>query len=77
VLTAATMNAHNSFEISDRVKTAEFSAFRVSGDGFAATLPAESVVVLAAEQGAACSVHRVWHLLNSLAIRPKPGVSYE
>ena len=49
VLTAAAMNAHNTFEVPDAVKTAEFSAFQLAGDGFTATLPAKSVVVLEAE----------------------------
>ena len=49
VLTAPTMNAHNTFELPDVVKTTEFNAFQVSGDGFTATLPAKSVVVLEAE----------------------------
>ena len=49
VLSAAAMNAHNTFELPDTVKTAEFNAFQASGDGFTATLPVKSVVVLEAE----------------------------
>ncbi len=49
VLTASAMNAHNTFESPDLVKTAEFTAFDLTGDGFTATLPAKSVVVFAAE----------------------------
>jgi len=49
VLTAAGMNAHNSFENPEAVKPAEFSDFKTSAGGFAVTLPAKSVVVLEVE----------------------------
>jgi alpha-L-arabinofuranosidase len=49
VLTAAAMNAHNTFEFPDTVKTAEFNALPLAGDGITATLPAKSVVVLEVE----------------------------
>ena len=46
VLTAPQMNAHNTFDHPDNVKPAEFDAFRVTDNGFDATLPSKSVVVL-------------------------------
>ena len=49
MLTAATMNAHNTFELPDTVKTTEFNAFQLAGEGFTAMLPAKSVVVLEVE----------------------------
>jgi alpha-N-arabinofuranosidase len=49
VLTAPAMNAHNTFDQPDAVKPAEFSAFKITGTGFAVTLPAKSVVVLEVE----------------------------
>jgi len=49
VLTASAMNAHNTFESPDQLKPAEFTAFNLTSDGFTATLPAKSVVVLEAE----------------------------
>ncbi len=49
VLTAPEMNAHNTFDQPDNVKPAEFSAFKVTDDGFITTLPAKSVVVLEIE----------------------------
>jgi alpha-N-arabinofuranosidase len=49
VLTAEAMNAHNTFERPDVVKTADFKALQEAGDGFTATLPAKSVVVLEME----------------------------
>ena len=49
VLTASAMNAHNTFALPDAVKTAEFNSFQVTGEGFTATLPAKSVVVLELE----------------------------
>jgi alpha-N-arabinofuranosidase len=47
VLTAATMNAHNTFEQPEAVKPADFAGARLTGQGFAASLPPKSVVVLA------------------------------
>jgi alpha-N-arabinofuranosidase len=47
VLTAATMDAHNTFEQPEAVKPAEFAGARLTGQGFAASLPPKSVVVLA------------------------------
>jgi alpha-N-arabinofuranosidase len=49
VLTAPEMNAHNTFDQPDNVKPAEFNAFKVTANGFVATLPAKSVVVLEVE----------------------------
>lgn len=46
VLTAAAMNAHNTFDQPDAVKPAAFTGAKLTSDGFAATLPAKSVVVL-------------------------------
>lgn len=46
VLTAADMNARNTFEQPDAVKPAPFSAFKLSEGGFTTTLPPKSVVVL-------------------------------
>jgi alpha-N-arabinofuranosidase len=46
VLTAPAMNAHNTFDKPDVVKPAGFSAFKMTDNGFVATLPARSVVVL-------------------------------
>ena len=49
VLTAPAMNAHNTFDQPATIQPAEFSAFRITGGGFATTLPAKSVVVLEVE----------------------------
>jgi len=49
VLTAATMQAHNTFEEPDRLKPAPFVGGQVTDLGFVATLPAKSVVVLELE----------------------------
>jgi alpha-N-arabinofuranosidase len=49
VLTAPAMTAHNTFEQPATIQPAEFSAFSITGGGFAATLPAKSVVVLEVE----------------------------
>ena len=49
VLTAAAMNAHNTFALPDAVKTADFTACKLTSDGFTAELPAKSVVLLEAE----------------------------
>lgn len=49
VLTAATMQAHNTFENADVVKPAEFSDFKLTSSGFTVKLPAKSVVALALE----------------------------
>jgi len=46
VLTAAAINAHNTFERPEAVKPVAFGGARIAADGFAATLPAKSVVVL-------------------------------
>jgi alpha-N-arabinofuranosidase len=50
VLTAARMNAHNSFENPDTLIPAAFSEIRLAETGFAATLPPMSVVRLIAER---------------------------
>jgi alpha-N-arabinofuranosidase len=49
VLTAAEMNARNTFEKPENLKLAEFNSFRTTGTGFATTLPAKSVVMLELE----------------------------
>jgi alpha-N-arabinofuranosidase len=49
VLTAPTMQAHNTFEEPETIKPAEFSGFKVTDAGFTVTLPAKSVVVLTVE----------------------------
>jgi alpha-N-arabinofuranosidase len=49
VLTAAAMQAHNTFDQPQTVTPTEFKDCRLAGDGFAATLPAKSVVVLTLE----------------------------
>ncbi|MCU0787008.1 MAG: alpha-N-arabinofuranosidase [Verrucomicrobia bacterium] len=46
VLTAPEMNTHNTFDAPDAVQPVSFDGARITGDGFAATLPAKSVVVL-------------------------------
>jgi alpha-N-arabinofuranosidase len=49
VLTAGQMNAHNSFDKPDAVHPTEFKGFKTTEKGFAASLPAKSVVVLEVE----------------------------
>jgi alpha-N-arabinofuranosidase len=49
VLTAADMQAHNTFDAPGRVQPADFSAVETTADGFSAKLPAKSVVVLSVE----------------------------
>jgi alpha-N-arabinofuranosidase len=49
VLTAAAMDAHNTFEAPDAVRPAPFSAARRSGDGWVLDLPPKSVVVATLE----------------------------
>jgi alpha-L-arabinofuranosidase len=46
VLTAPEITSHNTFERPETVKPAEFAAFKTTEEGFTATLPAKSVVVL-------------------------------
>lgn len=46
VLTAATMQAHNTFEAPDAVAPRAFTDFRVAGDTLALTLPSKSVTEL-------------------------------
>jgi alpha-N-arabinofuranosidase len=46
VLTAATMQAHNTFDAPEAVKPAPFTAARLASGSLSATLPAKSVVVL-------------------------------
>jgi alpha-N-arabinofuranosidase len=46
VLTAPTMQAHNTFEASGTVQPASFTAIQATDDGFTATLPGKSVVVI-------------------------------
>ena len=49
VLTAAEMNAHNTFEDPNAVKPAGFSAFKIRDKGFATTLPPMSIVLVSVE----------------------------
>ncbi len=49
VLTAPEITAHNTFDKPTTVQPAGFSAFKVTENGFATTLPAKSVVVLEVE----------------------------
>jgi alpha-N-arabinofuranosidase len=49
VLTAAEINAHNTFEKPEEVKTAGFDSMKATEGGFTATLPPRSVVVLEIE----------------------------
>lgn len=49
VLTAETIQAHNTFDKPDVVKPANFSDFKVDEGGFSVKLPAKSVVVLIVE----------------------------
>ncbi len=46
ILTAEQMNAHNTFENPDNVKTIEFKGFKVKDDIITVTLPSKSVVAL-------------------------------
>jgi alpha-N-arabinofuranosidase len=49
VLTADAINAHNTFDQPQVVKTSAFSDFQTSDDGFTIKLPAKSVVVVTVE----------------------------
>jgi alpha-N-arabinofuranosidase len=49
VLTAPAMNAHNSFDQPNAVRPSEFKAFKTTANGFVASLPAKSVVVVEVE----------------------------
>ena len=49
VLTAAAMNAHNTFEHPDAVKPAPFNGARLTSEGLVVTLPSKSVVALELE----------------------------
>jgi alpha-N-arabinofuranosidase len=49
VLTAAAMDARNTFENPDAIKPAAFSGASLAGDKLSLTLPAKSVVVLTLE----------------------------
>ncbi len=46
ILTAATLNAHNTFDKPEQVKPADFDAFKLSGQELTVKLPPRSVVVL-------------------------------
>jgi alpha-N-arabinofuranosidase len=46
VLTATTMNGHNTFENPEAVKPAPFEGVRKRGDSISVLLPAKAVVVL-------------------------------
>jgi alpha-N-arabinofuranosidase len=50
VLTAETIQAHNTFDKPEEVKPASFADFTASEGGFSVKLPAKSVVVLAVDQ---------------------------
>ncbi len=47
VLTASLSNAHNTFDAPDAIKPEAFTAFRLDGTAITATLPTQSVTVLA------------------------------
>jgi alpha-N-arabinofuranosidase len=49
ILTADVMNAHNTFDNPEVVKTVDFDAVSLEGDTLTVTLPAKSVVVLEIE----------------------------
>ncbi len=49
VLTARAMNAHNTFDKPEAIYPVEFGDVKLKGNGFTATLPAKSVVVLEIE----------------------------
>jgi alpha-N-arabinofuranosidase len=49
ILTAQVMNAHNTFEYPQTIKTDAFNDVKLKGNFFTATLPAKSVVVLEIE----------------------------
>jgi alpha-N-arabinofuranosidase len=49
ILTAGSINAHNTFDRPDAVQPAAFSGARTTGGGFDASLPAKSVVALELE----------------------------
>ncbi len=51
ILTAATMDAHNTFDDPEAVTPMAFTAFDLEGDDLSVTLPAKSVVVLEIETG--------------------------
>jgi alpha-N-arabinofuranosidase len=46
ILTASTLNAHNTFGQPDQVKPVEFDGFRLSGGELTVRLPARAVLVL-------------------------------
>jgi alpha-N-arabinofuranosidase len=46
ILTASTLNAHNTFNQPDQVKPVDFDDFRLSGGELTVRLPARSVLVL-------------------------------
>lgn len=46
ILTANQLNTHNDFAAPDRIKTKEFTAVKMTENGFEASLPAASVVLL-------------------------------
>jgi alpha-N-arabinofuranosidase len=43
------MQAHNTFDSPETIKPGEFREFKLTDDGFTATLPGKSVVVLEIE----------------------------
>jgi alpha-N-arabinofuranosidase len=49
VLTASTMQAHNTFDQPDAVQPANFADFQVTDGGFTVKLPSKSVVMLRLE----------------------------
>jgi len=56
ILTAATMQAHNTFEAPDAVAPAVFTSFKADGDKLRVDLPAKAVVTLEIPQGGAKEV---------------------
>jgi alpha-L-arabinofuranosidase len=70
ILTANTMNAHNTFDHPDVVVPGKFSDFSLQGKNLDVTLPPMSVVVLAVEGS--------YELAPSLDIKnPTPGLKYQ
>ena len=49
ILTAAGMDAHNTFEAPDAVRPAPFAGFTLRGRSLRVGLPAKSIVMIAAE----------------------------
>jgi alpha-L-arabinofuranosidase len=70
ILTAETMNAHNSFENPEAVKTKEFKDFELSKNVLKVKMPPMSVVVL--------ELNGKYELKETTELKdPKPGVNYK